>query len=327
MSKTMKIENNHYMKFLEELNGGLLNQKDFNVAEELDKLFLLENEFRTILSSTKKGLGVYSAFIKYIVNEERNILAARVFFREREETFSKKIPNIIRSNNAKALAGFSINYKFIYWAINRANVPQKKKADKLFAQIVKVRQRIVEQSIPLIINRSRLYQVRTRKFKDDALEFIQSATEGFLSAIDKYTPPTTSNFNGVAIGWMQAKLMSDGLEGFVKLSVKEKRILYRINLAVYRHGFTDMNRILLFVRESYPKTDKETIEAIMMASTELSSIDNMQSSDLEQEGFMKYTDNEEGIITDDLNNKLYSAISKLPIIQQKVLKLKGGLDG
>ena len=315
------------MKFLEELNNGLLDQGNFNISEELDKLFSLENEFRTILSSSKKGIGVYSSFIKYITNEERNILAARIFFREREETFSKKIPNIIRNNNAKALSEFSINYKFIYWAINKPNMPQKKKAIKIFNEIVSIRQKIVEQSIPLIINRSRLYQARTRKFKDDALEFIQSATEGFLSAIDKYTPPTTSNFNGVAIGWMQAKLMSDSLEGFVKLSVKEKRILYRINLAIYRHGFKDINRILAFVKESYPKVDRETIEAIMMASTELSSIDNMQSSDLEQEGYLKYTDNEDNIITDDLNKKLYAAISKLSVIEQKVLKLKGGLDG
>lgn len=316
---------NHYLKFLSELNGGLLDQKNFDVNEELDKLFKLEDRCRKILTASKKGIQVYQDFIRHITDVERNILASRIFFREREVTFCRNIPNLIRKRDAKGLSEFAINYKFLQWALSNSKVPQQKKMQEMFDEICRIRQRILEQSLPLVINRSRLFQVRTRKFESDAVEFIQVASEGFLSAIDKYVPSKGGNFNGVAVGWMQAKLMAESAEGFLKLSIKERRILYRANLAMYRHGFEDINKILAFVRESYPEVKREVLERIIASSRHLASIDVMQENFIDSSEEVDQTDSEEGIIEKQDHKDLYDAISKLSVLERKVVILKGGL--
>lgn len=327
MSKFDNAPQTNYLQFLQELNGGILDQKNFDLPKSLQHVFDLENEFRRILSSTKKGEKVYDDFIYHILEVEKNILAARVFFREREDTFSKLIPNEIRSNNSRGLMNFSINYKFMYWAVNTCDVPHKKRLQKIMTDLIKARQHIVEQCLPLIINRSRLFQVKTRKFNNDAMEFIQSATEGFMSAIDKYVPPATDKFRGVAVGWIQSKLMADYSDSYLKLSLKEKRVLYRANIAIYRHGIKDMKEVLKFVHESYPDVKKTDLESLIVSMGSIASIDTM-NHDVVTHQSTEYDANamENDIIHNDSVNKLYDAMLTLLVVERKVIKLKGGLS-
>ena len=319
------MDQQNYLKFLKEMNSGVLDQKNFDLNGSLDKLFALETEFRLILRSSAKGRKVFAKFINYIVKIEKNILAARIFFREREPVFFKFIPDCIRNNDAEALSEFNINYKFISWSITNTNLPQKKKMISIYNQLVSVRNHIVEQSLPLIVNRSRLYQAKTRKFKEDALEFIQTATEGFLAALDKYELAPQNNFKGVAVGRMQAQLMADHSNTVLKFSLRERRILYRANVAMYRFGMKSIKEIFAFVKQSYPDADISTLEKIIVSSNSVVSMETIKQSEINSiRDPFDNPDAESSIIEDDQSKKLHEAISMLSIIEQKVVKLVGG---
>lgn len=315
----------NYFKFLEEMNSGMLDQKNFDINYELDRLFTLEEEFKdTICDTKRKGHAVYLDFIEFITKVECNILAARVFFREREETFSK-IPELIRNKKVKELSKFAINYKFMSWALQHSDVPKKKRLEEVFNEAVEIRKRIVEQSLPLIINRSRIYQSKTKKFNQDVLDFIQNATEGFMAAIDKFVYTKKGSFNGVAIGRMQAKFIEDSTDGMLKLTVKDKRILYRANLAIYRLGYKDIDKIYSFVKESFPGVEKSVLEKIIASSEHIGPIEKVTDGKLEIL-IKKSVDNvEDGIIENDQHRRLYEAIGELLFIEQKVIRLKGNI--
>lgn len=310
-----------YYFFIEQMNK-TLDQSNFDLNMELEKLFEIERRFTKKLASSKAGLDVYQKFINYIMHDQCNILLAKVYFRERETVFLKQIPNLFRNNKFEKMSKFNLNYKFLHWSMQHVGeLKSAKKFKEMFDEVVFIRKRIVEQMLPLVVNRSRLFQVKTRKFNDDVLEFIQTSTEGLLSAIDKYVPPnkTENKFRGVAVGWMQAKLMSDHSEGMVKLTVNEKRVLYRANIARYRHGMTDMNDVLSFVRESFPAVTMEGLKPIISTSGEFQSL-SIPSGKIKDQ----VSGPEQGIIDRDEVVKLRAIIDTLPILNRKVLRLKGG---
>ena len=319
-------EFNHYMKFLGELNNGVLDKtKQYDLGGALEDLLSKEYSFKKTLIKYKKGLQVYEKFISYITEDERNILAARIFFREREATFSKHISKAIKNKDVATLLKFKINYKFMNWAVNNCNIPQRKKLEGMLNSASEYRRSIIEQNLPLVVNRSRLYQYKTRKYSIDALEFIQVAVEGFMAAIDKFVPMKDVQFKGVAVGWMQARLMADFSDGFLKLSVREKRILYRANVAIYRHSIKEINDVLKFVRISFPKTTMKALEDVLSSSIAPSNIELHSSSDNGILDANEQRDNESEIVRSLDQQHLIKEVDLLPCLQKKVIILRGGL--
>lgn len=78
----------HFAKSLQEVILGYSceNDSDFTARQkaQVEKLIRLENKFKKILQNDSRGIRAYHEFIKYIVGDKKNILAARPFFRERQ---------------------------------------------------------------------------------------------------------------------------------------------------------------------------------------------------------------------------------------------------
>jgi DNA-directed RNA polymerase sigma subunit (sigma70/sigma32) len=330
--KTGKESNNHYISFLNTLNSYILDQGNFDLMKELTTLMYLEEFFRETLANKKKGIRVYKDFIKYIREVEKNMLAASIYFRERELTFSKKILSAIRNNDAEALSKFKINFKFIQWAIEKSNIPYKKRMGVIFKECKNTRKKIIEQNMPLIINISRLFQIKIKKFSIDSIEFIQTGAEGYISAVDKFVPQGDTNrdkdyFKSMSIGWMSAKLMADFSEGMLKLSVKEKRVLYRANIAIYRHGMRTIGEVLDFVKQAYPMTDVDSLQKIIATGGDLAPLNSTEERQSYADAFFHQQEEtmEHQLIDREKHSRLREALSKLSVIERKIVRLKGGL--
>jgi hypothetical protein len=55
---------------------------------QVEKLVKLEKKFRRTLINHRWGPGVYKSFVDFIIRERKNILAARPYFRERQDVFT-----------------------------------------------------------------------------------------------------------------------------------------------------------------------------------------------------------------------------------------------
>lgn len=320
--KKNQIDQKNYKKFLEELNKTPFDN-NFDSKKAIIELQKLENSFKKKLLNSKKNISHYEKFVDFILNEEKNILRAKIYFREPEGVFFSKISKMIRDKDIKGLTAFNMNYKFISIVMQDEELSKRKDLSTIFNKIVSIRKTIMDKNMPLIINRARLYQFKSRKFSEDPVDFIQTGTEGFVSAIDKFVVKKDHNFNGYAIGWIQAVLMAEFSTSFLRLPDKGRKILYRANIAIFRHGMKDMNKVLEFVKEKYPNTTKELLDSIIISSQNPEPIQNLNEN---EDSVEDKIDQEESIIKNEMKKKLYSAIEKLPIINRKVIILKGGLE-
>ena len=303
-----------YKNFIKNMNANL-DHANFDRNACLTQIFDLEKKFKKTLLSTAKGKRLFRKFLDYVDSKECSILSGSVFYRDRAATYYKSIVPLIKSRNNKA-SDFLLNYQFTIWVMAQSDAPARKKLSSIHQEIGFLRKKITEQDMPLIINRSRLYQVKARKINFDYLDLVSFATNGFMTAIDKYTPPAADLFKSVAIGWMTLELITNCNVTTVKLNKVDKRVLYRANIAKNRLGMEDNDDVLRFVQESFPEVNKDVLKEIMACNAAPSDI-----SFIKDHGA---TEMESGIIENNSLVKIKEVLNKLSFIESKLLKLKGG---
>jgi RNA polymerase sigma factor (sigma-70 family) len=84
---------------------------------QVELLADLEGRFRLALIRDRRGPGVYSAFVHHITGVRKNILAARPYFRERQEVFTTQIARALEVKNPPRLYGCHLNYQFVNFAM------------------------------------------------------------------------------------------------------------------------------------------------------------------------------------------------------------------
>ena len=319
------------------LDNGLFTYKDQKVL--LKKLFAVEKKFKETMLATASGKSSYKNFMKFILCEKRNILAARIYFRERQNTFSNKIAKAFHQNKPERLFKFRINYVFASWVCNNMKV-KNKRLDKLLEEIKLLRNRLCETNLPLAINRTKIFWSKIPEGHLEYMDLIQASSEGLLIAIDKFVPPFKLVFRSVAIGRMVAYMIEDNSETVIKLSPTERRILYLINKAKNNRLGSSEDSILNAVRETFPKVTKEYINELINASKVLNldipagnshdstdKTNNYKNNKKDTEMYLNPSnDIEEEIVNNDLKNKLIPASRDLSVIEKKVLSLTYGLN-
>ena len=295
----------------------------------LEDLFKLERKFKKTLISTMAGQKVYSEFIRFIMEEKRNILSARVYFRERQEVFSGKISRCFKETDPLALHEFSINHSFVSWVCKRYKGPKSRSLNLTFKKIIELRKILCENNIPLAINRAKLFWARTPYSHLEYMDFIQDANEGLLTAIDKFVPPYRTVFRSVAIGRMTLNMITDSSATMIRLSPTDKRILYRANNARTKEKLTDIQDILDYVNISFKKVDKKRLEGIIAATHSVSSLDKTDDEDNlsmilrpKEEGLSP----EESFLSSELLSKVKAAMNNVSIIEMKLIKMKFGME-
>lgn len=180
---------------------------------QLKTLIALEGKFRRTLIAHPWGPGAYRAFMDHILQERKNILAARPYFRERQAVFASQISRALKKRASRGLYQFKVNYGFVQFVMQHYKWPAGGKLAVLARQIHDLRMEIMELNLPLAISQARIFWSCTPKSHLSYMDLVQVHCMGLLTAIDKFVPPSEKlneeqeleaykKFRAVAIGRM-----------------------------------------------------------------------------------------------------------------------------
>lgn len=231
-------------------------KNSFETSKSFKKMLDLERSFMRTLKRYSVGVQCYTKFIQYITDELGNILNAKPYFRERSTTFNKFLSKAFKDKNPKVLMNFHPNYKFIQFCIrNMDSIPSK--IQEIYEKYTKTRQDIIENNIPLAINKSKLFNNITPKDHLDLIDFIGICVCGLADAIDKFVGDyTKANFANAAINRMSGALLEEYNKSLISMYPKDKKILYRIRSISWNTGTTNTRELAYLFNKSLEEDKK-----------------------------------------------------------------------
>lgn len=329
-----------HKKLTDDLRRNLLKFKTEDgreVYQMINDLLKAEDEFKKLLVSSGRSKEVYEKFMDFILDKKigkGNMLSARAYFRERQTTFTKEMFPIFKVKKPAKLVKFKVNYKFCKFVIDMLPANENQEIYKKFNEITYLRNMIIENTIPLGINRAHLFYKYNKNSKISFDDVEQSAQEGIIIAVDKFVPKdgkTKSNrdFNGVSIGRMALEMRDSGSQTDVKFTPFENRLLYRIRLFKKSHiDYTD-DDLHQFVIESkvFRKVTKSQIQNLINAA------ENVISLDYNEDGANPISDRigdsklnpEEELDKSESEVLIHIGMKSVSILERKVLSLKFGI--
>lgn len=322
----------------------------------LEDLIALETKFRKRLLSTKHGGKLYREFMDFILKkgrhtpkenesnyipddkadmmefqdvvsqESRNILRARVYFRERQDMFSESIAKAFHRNRSSMLHKFKVNYEFVMWTMENYHGPNRRVLATLTKHIIKTRKILCENNLPLAINRAKIFWSSVPETHLEYMDLIQTSSEGLITAIDKFVPPYKTVFRTTAIGRMTLNMSTDHSATLVKLSPRDKRILYRARKARGKEKLTNENEILAYVQQSFKNVTKEYLNEILAAAQGAVDIDHKaeDSHPLSEKIPDIGVPVDEQAASGELREKLSDGLFTLVTRERKIVCLKNG---
>lgn len=321
-------ENYLFRKFVIEMDSLIKENIAIDAKSQrqaLNELFKVEREFKKILLSTKHGELAYSKFMEFILEDKSNMLTSRVYFREKQETFSSKMFKAFHKNEPKRLYKFRINYLFASWIMKVYKGPHRKKLNKLLEKMAEIRRSLCENNLPLAINRAKLFWKRVPESHLEYMDLIQTASEGLINAIDKFVPPYKTVFRSVAIGRMTLNMSTDYSSTTVKLPPKERRILYRATMAKRKNDSVSSEEVAKYVNESFKGVTESDIRDIEAAASQVINIDDKEEGSFSMSETLADPSNSfEQIEAKELKVKLMKLLSSLKALELKVVLLKNG---
>jgi DNA-directed RNA polymerase specialized sigma subunit len=335
---------NSLRKFAEEVTAVLNFNKDgTDQKAQVERLMALEERFRKSIIGFAQAREVYKQFILLVAVTNRQILSARPYFREKAKVFSSRITPAIRNGDIKELQSFHINYNLIKFIRDNWKGPFPARSEKLYHQIIEARRKLIENNIPLAINRAKLFYRKVPRSHLTLMDLIGIASMGLVSGVDKWVGEYSRVFNSVCIGRMTGNMIDSYSETMIHFYPSDSAILYRANSLRFKYDIQDLHQLAEAINTSFiedakngVKVPKHKITADQLAHllNAASPVALDSSPNDEGDGETMYTllDNvpnqivespEEVLVKQDLVSKLVDATRKLPIIQQKVLRLKG----
>lgn len=339
-SKENFFDNSLYILANEVTRAIATNEDGTDQRKQVEKLMALEKRFKNSVLKFKQANEIYRKFILLVVVQNRNILSARPFFREKSDIFSAKITPAIKNGKIKVLQKFHINYLLIKFIRDNWVGPFPPKSQKYFDQVLEARRKLIENNIPLAINRAKLFFRKVPRNHVTLMDMIGIAAMGLISGVDKWVGDYSPVFRSVCIGRMGGNLIESYSETMLHFYPSDRHVLYRANSLCYREGIQDFDSLAEAINKSF-KQDKEEgkktnfksingsdLASLMKAASVFSTSIPMDSESgatelYEMQDFNAEVDMEEDIIEkDSMNHMIHSALS-LPLMLQKVLRLKG----
>lgn len=340
MSKPKRQEgfDDSFYKLAGEVTKALEKNKDGTIQkEQVEELLDAERKFRDTILLYRQASEIYKKFLQRVCIQNKNILSARPYFRETAISFSKKITPAIKAADIETLKTFNINYQFIKFIRESWLGPFPKRAEQLFQRVHKARTILIENNMPLAINRAKLFYRKTPKSHLSLMDLIEICSMGLAAGIDKYCGEYTPVFRSVCIGRMVGNMIDSYSETTLHFYPSDKRILYKANSIRARQGIEDIVELANAVNESFKQDAKEgkSIPKGKITASELSSLMSAASTvsadaTVNDEGYgvYHYTMDpaqgiEESYIERESTDKMLSLAKRLPLLHRKVLKLKG----
>lgn len=343
MQKSKKQESfdDSFYKLAKEVTTALTRNKDGSTQEQqVEELMDAERKFKETILKYRFATDVYKKFLQKVCIQNKNILSARPYFRETGTTFSSKITPAIKTEDIETLKTFNINYNFIKfirstWPGGQAAFP--KRAEELFHRVHKAREILVENNLPLAINRAKLFYRKVPRNHLSLMDFIGICTMGLTSGIDKYCGKYTPVFRSVCIGRMVGNMIDEYSSTTLHFYPSDKRILYKANSIRSRQGIEEIHALTDAVNASFAQDEKEgkSIPKKNITVSELSYLMSAASTvsadaTVNDEGYGVYSftqdptvDIEQSYMEAESMARALSLAKNLPLIHRKVLLLKG----
>lgn len=307
---------------------------------QVEELLDAEKKFKENCLKYRQSTEIYKKFLQRVCIENHNILSARPYFRETAASFSKNITPAIKESNIESLKTFDINYQLIKFIRDHWLGPFPKRAEALYERVHKARTLLIENNMPLAINRAKLFYRKTPKSHLNLMDLIGICGMGLAAGIDKWCGAYTPIFRSVCIGRMVGYMIDSYSETMLHFYPSDKRILYKANSIRGRRGIDEVGELTKAVNESFkqdalegksvPKNDVKVGElSELMNAASMLSADATISSDGEK-NFTIYDftpdseqDTESAYIQKESTARMLMFAAKLPLLHKKILRLKG----
>lgn len=343
-SKKPEIFDDSFYRLAGEVTRALEKNKDgTSQKEQVEELLDAEKKFKENVLKYRQSTEVYKRFLQKVCIENKNILSARPYFRETAVTFSSKITPAIKAGDTDTLKQFDINYQFISFIKDHWLGPFPKRAEDLFNRVHRARNILVENNMPLAINRAKLFYRKTPRSHLTLMDLIGICGMGLAAGIDKWCGSYTPVFRSVCIGRMVGNMIDSYSETMLHFYPSDKRILYKANSIRGRRGIDDIHELAKAVNESFKQDEKEgksipkvevtvgALSDLMNAASTVSAdtpVKSMKSSQERDFTIYDYTadasvDIEASYIEKESTLQMLLLAKKLPILQRKILRLKG----
>jgi DNA-directed RNA polymerase specialized sigma subunit len=314
------------------------NKKDGTIQkEQVEELLDSENKFKLHIMKYRASTWVYEAFWQKICLQNKNILSARPYFRESAITFSKKITPAIKVTDIETLKTFNINYQLVKFIKDNWKGKWDDRMEKLYQRVFVARTKLIQNNMPLAVNRAKLFYRKTPKSHLTLIDFIGICAMGLAAGVDKWNGPYSPVFRSVCIGRMVGNLIDSYSETMLHFYPSDKRILYKAHSLRGRRGIDDVTELAEAVKTSFKQDAMEgkSIPKNKIDASELNSLlqaASIVSADatVNDEGFGVYSftmdehqNLEQDLIDKQSTGKMLDLAKKLPILHRKVLLLKG----
>lgn len=343
----------HFRQFAKNLEQAIAKYGDRPPANrlqeqmgQLKRLIQLEKQFSKVLHKHKWGNSTFQAFFDYIIEDKRNLLAARPFFRERQAFFSERIAKVIKKRSVTGLKPFRINYEFVQFVLSQHKWAPNSPIRKIAREIEQLRAELLEQNMPLAISQCRVFWANSSQDHLSYMDLIQIHAQGLLNGIDKFVPPPPGlskeeelqayrKFRAVAIGRMIGDRISETNSTLIHFWPSDKRKIYRANKARRRFG-DNFELIAEYVNEdckdrsqlTTAKEVQELLSAVTTVSGETTVTSNDEGEGSEETILDQYASNEDMrpdnlVEENDAIMAMRAKYSTLTMLERKALRMKG----
>jgi len=343
MSKKRRYSDRNFQELAAQVNQAIIENDGLigDQKEQVELLFQLEQKFKYNIQKYQQTVKIYKIFIEFITEENGNILSARPYFREHGTVFNREISNLIRTGDAEALMKYDINFQLMKFIVKnwKGKVPDIPR--RYYEDFLEARRILIENNLPLAINRAKLFYRKTPRSHLTLLDLIDICTYGLVSGIDKFCGTYTKVWRSVCIGRMVGYMIEEYSKTFIRMYPSDKKILYRANALRYRLKIENIVELTKAVNESFEKDKLEGkrapklpirevhIRTLLNGSSYISA-DSKSSTEEGEEGVSIYDytadsqeNAEEALIKFDLLGKILVAAKDLSIIEKKIIRLKG----
>jgi len=341
--KTFESYDNSFYWLATEISHILAKNKEDGTTqkEQVEELFLAERLFKEEILKYKYSTQVFKKFISKIRHIDRNILYAKIYFRENSETFSRDVTPFLKSENPEGLKKFNINFNLIQFIKTSWRGPLGTKADKLYKRVERARRILIESNLPLIVNVAKLFFRKVPRSGVTLMDMIAVSAMGLASAVDKYTGDVNGEYSKVFLSVCMNRATGNLIKLYSETPLhfypSDRKILYKANSIRGRQGIKDPTELAAAVNAAFLADSKEgmvvpkgqvtpiQIQELLSAATLIS-----VECTIDDEDFSAYdytpddkANAEENLIATETNDKIGKLISEMPPLYRKVLKLRG----
>ena len=324
---------NSIAKILERNGVNKISKSEFTRIQknQVERMMELEEIFRKTINSYKQSDKIYKKFLIFIKMEKGNILTARPYFRENSKTFGDFISDAFKENDSERIKDFHINFKLMKFIIKNWRGTLPAKATAAWDEHKIVRQKIIENSMPLAINTAMKFYKAVPQSHVNLMDMINASMAGLSIGTDKWVGPFRTVFRSVCIGRMKSNIMDIYNQTFLHYYPSDKKIIYKSNLLKSREKIEDpeilLEAINCYLEES---NDKRKLQAHELSDILNGSSMSSVEEELDEEGYTvydTYADQESStefkVEKVDTLQKVLLACDDLGMIEKKILKLKG----